>query len=842
MEKDNLARQEAEDRSALVRDVEYDVTLDLLQDDHFVSETVVRFTATEPGASTFLDLTAPAVRSVELNGDALPQDVFTGNRVHLPRLEASNEVRVVAEGAYRTTGKGLNRFRDPVDDRLYVHSDFEPFDAHRGYACFDQPDVKGVFRFGATVPSGWEVLSNARATGPPEEEGGVARWRFEPTSRIPPYITVLCAGPFHGVHDRHGQLDLGLYCRKSLARYLEPEEWFEITKQGFDFFEDAFGYPYPFGDKYDQIVVPEFAAGAMENAGCVTFHERYVFRSRVTRTEREWRAGTILHEMAHMWFGDLVTMRWWDDLWLNESFATYAGTLAEAEATRFTEAWTSFANVEKSWAYQQDELPTTHPIVADIPDVQTVHLNFDGITYAKGASVLHQLVEWVGRDRFMEGMRVYFARHEFGNATLADFLAALEEASGRDLGVWSKEWLETAGVNRLRAETVERDGAYASVAVLQEPPEGRETLRSHRLGIGLYDEEGGRLTRRRQLRLDVEGERTEVGDLAGERPPDLLLLNEDDLTFTRVLLDDRSVEALRTGLGGLEDSLNRVVSWRTCWAMTRSGELPARRFLETVLRHGERETEIEVLEAILAQANRAVTVYGDPANREAAGHALAEASLAALERAEPGSDSQLAWARSFISSARSSDHVAAVRGLLDGSVGFEGLTVDTDLRWFAVEALAAGGEADGNLIEAEARRDPTDKGARHAAAARAARPSAEAKAEAWSSIVDEDRLSLAMANSIMQGFQRPEQEPLLAEYRRPYFDALTAVWEGRELPFALSFAERLYPRHVVEPRTVELTDEHLSREGLPSPIRRLLLEGRDAVVRSLRARRVDARA
>src|SRR5918999_24448 len=318
MEKDNLTRQEAEDRAALVRDVEYDVTLNLLEDDHFVSETVVRFTATDPGAATFLDLTAPAVRSVELNGDALPPEVFTGNRIHLPRLEASNEVRVVAEGAYRTTGKGLNRFRDPVDGRLYVHSDFEPFDAHRGYACFDQPDIKAVFRFGATVPSGWEVLSNAGAAGPPEGEGGVARWMFEPTARIPPYITVLCAGPFHGVRDRHGRLDLGLYCRESLARYLEPEEWFEITKQGFDFFEDAFGYPYPFGDKYDQIVVPEFAAGAMENAGCVTFHERYVFRSRVTRTEREWRAGTILHEMAHMWFGDLVTMRWWDDLWLNE--------------------------------------------------------------------------------------------------------------------------------------------------------------------------------------------------------------------------------------------------------------------------------------------------------------------------------------------------------------------------------------------------------------------------------------------------------------------------------------------------------------------------------------------
>jgi aminopeptidase N len=839
LEKDNLTRSEAQERAALVQDVEYDVTLDLMPERGFVSETVARFRS-DPGAQTFLDLTVPSVRSIELNGEALPTDSFRDNRLHLPRLEEQNEVRVVAEGAYRTTGKGLNRFRDPVDGKIYIHSDFEPFDAHRGYACFDQPDIKAKFRFGAVAPAGWEVLSNSRAEGPPEEEDGVSRWRFQQTKLMPTYITVLCAGPFHGVRDRHRDIDLGVYCRQSLAEHLQPEEWFEITKQGFDFFQEAFGYPYPFGDKYDQVVVPEYAAGAMENAGCVTFHERYIFRSRVTRTEHQWRAGTILHELAHMWFGDLVTMRWWDDLWLNESFATYAGTLSEAEATRFTEAWTAFANLEKTWAYQQDELPTTHPIVADIPDLESVHLNFDGITYAKGASVLRQLAEWVGRDEFMEGMRVYFGRHEFANATLSDFLSALEETSRRDLGVWSKEWLEAAGVNRLRADTGERNGTYSSFAILQEPPQGRDTLRSHRLAVGLYDEEDGQLSLRRRVHLDVAGERTEVEALTGERVAGLVLVNDGDLSFARVHLDEGSLEALERSLSGLDDSLNRVVLWRACWDMVRSGELAARRYLDLVLRHAGAEREIEVLESLVAQAGHAVSVYGDPGNREPAGQALADASLEATRSAEAGSDHQLAWARSFISAARSPGDLRLVQGLLDGSEGFEGLTIDTDLRWHIVGALAAAGAASPEDIDAELQRDPTDKGDRSAASARASRPAAEAKSEAWTTVLEDRRPTLAMLMSIMQGFQRPEQEALLLPYRDRYFETLDAVWEERELPTALAVGERLYPRHVVEPATVEMTDEYLAGDRVPQPIRRLLLEGRDGVLRTLRARHTDA--
>jgi aminopeptidase N len=838
MRKADLTRDEARERARLVSGLTYEVHIDLRGDETFATETVVRFACAAAGTSTFLEFVGE-VESIELNGTAVDPSAHDGTRIRLSGLAEANELRVTSRGSYSRSGKGLNRFRDPVDGAVYVHSDLEPFDAHRVYPCFDQPDLKGTFRFSAVAPTDWEVVSNARAEAEPETEGDARRWRFRPTLSIPAYISVLVAGPFHTVRDRHRDIDLGLYCRRSLAEHLEPEEWLEVTRQGFDFFEDAFGYPYPF-DKYDQVVVPEFAAGAMENAGCVTFHERYIFRSRVTNAAREMRAETLLHEMAHMWFGDLVTMRWWDDLWLNESFATYVSVLCEVEATRFRQAWTTFANQEKTWALQQDQLPTTHPIVADIPDVRSVHLNFDGITYAKGASVLKQLVAWVGMDRFLHGMKVYFSRHEFGNAELADFLAVLEEASGRDLRAWSKEWLETPGVNTLRAE-FEQDGeAFRSFAIRQEAPEAWPTLRRHRVGVGLYDAEDGRLVRRERWEADVIGERSELGDLVGERVPDLVLVNDDDQTFTKIRFDDRSLSTVLERLGDIEDPLARTLCWTATWDMVRDAELPARDYLALVICHAAREQEIGVVERSLAQAANAINQYGDPANRATAKEELAAGALRRLESAEPGSDHQLAWARGFIGAARSPEHLGLLRGLLEGSVSFEGLAVDAELRWDIVTALAAAGVDDAAaLIDAELERDPTDKGERYAAGARAARPDPEAKAEAWRSLLEDRSLSLAMHDETMRGFQQPGQEPLLEPYAGRYFDVLPEVWEDRDLEFTLHFGEVMYPRWIVDRRTVEMTEAYLGGEDVPGPIRRLLLEGKDRILRALRARATD---
>jgi aminopeptidase N len=840
MSRSNLTLDEARRRAALIGEPEYQVHLDLTSEERFRVETTIRFRCAEAGAETFLDCAGVDVASAELNGRSV--EGHDGLRLPLPDLVDRNELRIVTEGPYSNTGKGLSRFVDPVDGTAYVHTDSEPFDAHRWYPGFDQPDIKGTFRFSTTVPAGWEVISDSRADGSPDEEDGRARWTFAVTPPLPTYITAVVAGPFHAARDRHRDIDLGVFCRQSLAEHLDADEWLEITRQGLDWFEEAFGHPYPF-DKYDQVVVPEFAAGAMENPGCVTFHEHYIFRSRVTRTQREMRASTILHEMAHMWFGDLVTMRWWDDLWLNESFASYMGVLSQSEGTKFREGWTVFANSEKTWALQQDQLPTTHPIVADIPDLLAVHLNFDGITYAKGASVLKQLVAWVGREQTLEAMKAYFARHGFGNTELADFLRALEETSGRDLDAWSKEWLQTAGVNTLRPDAVVDGDRYESFAIRQEAAVSWPTLRSHRVAVGLYDERGGRLVRRARAELDVTGERTEVGDLAAEPVAALALVNDDDLTFAKVRFDPRSLATVLERLGDIDSTLARSVCWTACWDMTRDAELATRHYLELVLRHGGKETEVGTLERALGQAGAAITLYGDPANRGAATEALAARSLSELERAEAGSDHQLAWARAFIDAAESPSHVGRVRGLLDGSVSFQGLAVDTDLRWQTVTSLARNGVEDAEpLIAAELERDPTDRGQRHAIGARAARPTEAAKAEAWRTILEDRTLSEAMLEAAMRGFQQPGQDELLVPYAERYFEALPGVWEDRDLEFALEFGEQLYAKWVVAGSTIEATDRYLAGDRLPGPVRRLLLEGRDRIERALRAREVDAAA
>src|SRR5205807_7136543 len=484
---------------------------------------------------------------------------FDGHRIRLAGLEKNNVLKVKGRSAFHHDGVGMHRFVDPVDGAVYCHTDAEPYDIHRVYPCFDQPDLKGTFEFSVRAPAGWHASSNSPATHVPNPATG-GWWQFARTPKMSTYITAVVAGNFHVVKEHHGNIDLAVLCRQSLARYLDADEIFDITRRGFDFFAEEFAYPYQFG-KYDQAFVPEFNAGAMENAGCVTFSERHIFRSRVTEATREARAETILHEMAHMWFGDLVTMHWWDDLWLNESFATYMSLVALVRATRFTSAFTTFSADWKTWAYRQDQLPSTHPIVADMPDIESVKVNFDGITYAKGASVLRQLVAWVGEEAFTTGIRNYLRRHAFGNTTLDDFLEALAESSGRDLQAWSKEWLETAGVNTLRPSAAHVGARFGSVTILQEAPPDNPTLRSHRLAVGLYDDDAGKLVRRRRVELDVVGRETEVLGLAGEAVPALTLLNDDDLTYAKIRLDDPSCANPARRLNDPPDSLPRPPAW-----------------------------------------------------------------------------------------------------------------------------------------------------------------------------------------------------------------------------------------------------------------------------------------
>jgi aminopeptidase N len=852
----NLTRDEARQRARLLDVGSYQVDLDLTGGETtFTSTTTARFRCASPGASTFIDLTAPAVTEIVLNAATVSPEAFDGDRITLEGLQADNELRVVAQCAYSRSGEGLHRFADPADGGVYLYSDLETFDAHRIYACFDQPDLKAAFELSVTAPEGWRVISNmapdvaaqvsppaapgpGRAAPPP---GTAARWHFPPAPLMPTYITAIAAGPYHVITGEHDGIPLGIYCRASLAQYLDPDEIFEVTRQGFDFFHGAFGVRYPFG-KYDQLFVPEFKAGAMENAGCVTFLEDYLFRSRVTDFARELRAETILHEMAHMWFGDLVTMRWWDDLWLNESFATWAGTIAQAEATRWRSAWTTFAQLHKAWARQQDQLPSTHPIAADIPDIAAVEVNFDGITYAKGAAVLKQLVAYVGRDNFLAGVRRYFDQHAFGNAALADLLGALEETSGRDLSTWSKQWLETAGVNTLRPEIgIGDDGTITEFAVIQEAPAAHPVLRPHRIAIGLYDRTDAGLIRRRRVEADVSGDRSVLADIAGESRPDLVLINDDDLTYAKIRLDDHSLRTLITSIGEFQDSLPAALCWSAAWDMCRDAEMAARDYVSLVMSGLDSVSDISVTQTLLRQAEGAARRYADPAWRSTGLGLIAAALHDLLQRSEPGSDRQLACVQALAGVATEPADLGLLQSLLAGSVTLDGLAVDTELRWRLLHRLVSRGAAGDPEIDAELARDATDAGQRRAASCRAAIPQPGAKQAAWDAITS-GATPNATFRAVLSGFAGPDQLDLLKPYARRYFDVVGDIWRDWSSDMAQWFVNNAYPLFQVSQETVRLTDEYIARADPPAALLRLLTEGRDSVQRALRCQERDRQA
>ena len=853
----NLTREEAQQRAQLLAVESYEIELDLSgaqEGGTYRSVTTVRFDVTaENGTESFIDLVAPAVHEVTLNGDSLdPAEVFADSRIALPGLlRGRNILRVVADCAYTNTGEGLHRFVDPVDDQAYLYTQFEVPDARRVFASFEQPDLKATFQFTVRAPEGWTVISNSPT---PEPQDNV--WVFEPTPRISTYITALIVGPYHSVHsvyEKDGQsVPLGIYCRPSLAEYLDSDAIFEVTRQGFEWFQEKFDYAYPF-EKYDQLFVPEFNAGAMENAGAVTIRDQYVFRSKVTDAAYEVRAETILHELAHMWFGDLVTMEWWNDLWLNESFATYTSIACQAAhpESRWPHSWTTFANSMKTWAYRQDQLPSTHPIMAEINDLDDVLVNFDGITYAKGASVLKQLVAYVGEDEFFRGVQAYFKAHAFGNTRLSDLLGALEETSGRDLKSWSKAWLETAGINVLRPRIeTGSDGVVTSFAIHQEAPalpagaKGEPTLRPHRIAVGLYDldEASGKLVRRERIELDVDGELTAVPQLVGQRRPAVILLNDDDLSYAKVRLDEQSLAFVTEHLGDFASSLPRALCWASAWDMTRDAELAARDYLSLVLSGIGKESDIGVVQSLQRQVKLAIDLYADPAAREALLARWTDATLAHLRAAAPGSDHQLAWARAFAATARTPEQLDVLDALLDGSQTIEGLAVDTELRWAFVQRLAAVGRFDEAEIAGEYERDRTAAGERHATTARAARPTAEAKAEAWASVVDSDKLPNAVQEAVIGGFVQTDQREVLAPYAERYFEVVKDIWDSRSHEMAQQIAVGLYPTVQVSQETLDRTDAWLTSAEPTAALRRLVSESRAGVERALRAQRADAAA
>ncbi|MCX4677232.1 aminopeptidase N [Streptomyces sp. NBC_01433] len=862
---ENLSRDEAHERAELLTVDGYEVALDLRSavgepgggdgeadstgPRTFRSLTTIRFRAARGGAS-FADLVAPRVNAVTLNGTALdPAAVFDGTRVALDSLAEGENVLVVdAQCAYSRTGEGMHRFVDPEDGEVYLYTQYEPADARRVFANFEQPDLKAPFRFQVTAPEGWRVWSNGAEES---HEGEV--WRFAETKPISTYITAVVAGPYHYETDHYTrtfddgsklEIPLGAMCRKGLARHFDADGIFLVTKQGLDFFHDHFDYPYPFG-KYDQAFVPEYNIGAMENPGCVTFREEYIYRGKVTSASYERRANVILHEMAHMWFGDLVTMQWWDDLWLKESFADFMGTFSMVEATRFTNGWITFANKRKAWAYRADQLPSTHPVTADIRDLEDAKLNFDGITYAKGASVLKQLVAYVGQDAFMEGARRYFKQHAYGNTQLGDLLSVLAETSGRDMTAWSRSWLQTAGVNVLTpVATYDAAGRITELAVVQEAAESHPELRPHRVAVGLYRRNpDGDLVRYARAEVDVAGPRTVVGELAGAERPELILVNDDDLTYCKVRFDEVSLATLREHLGDITDPLARALCWSALWSLTRDGLLPARDFVHLVLAFSGRETDIGVLQMLHAWTQSALTHYAAPAWREEGGQAVAEGALHELRLAEPGSQHQLTWTRFFAAVATSEADFQLLTGLLDGTARIDGLDVDQELRWAFLSPLASHGVADESVIDAELARDDTASGKRHQVRCLASRPSAAVKAQAWAVVVESDKLSNALVGATIAGFVQSSQRELLAPYTTAYFDAIERVWAERSIQIGMDVVSGLFPGLQDDPATLAATDAWLTAHPDAAPaLRRLVLEARDDLARALRAQECDRRA
>jgi len=847
---ENLTRIEAQERRAVIDPtvgMSYEVALDLNRGaEVFGSRTILRFAAT-PGAETFIDLIARDVREITLNGRSIdPAAAFADSRIALTGLEAQNELIVDADCLYTNTGEGLHRFVDPVDGEVYLYSQFEVPDSRRVFAVFEQPDLKATFQFTVSAPDAWKVVSNSPTPEPQRHGDGTATWVFEPTPTISSYITALVAGPYEATFSEltsaSGRvIPLGVYARKSLWQFLDADYIFDKTREGFAYFEEKFDYPYPFA-KYDQLFVPEFNAGAMENAGAVTFTETYVFRSKVTDAVKERRVVTILHELAHMWFGDLVTMRWWNDLWLNESFAEWASTMATAEATEWTEAWTTFNAMEKTWAYRQDQLPSTHPVVAQINDLEDVQVNFDGITYAKGGSVLKQLAAWVGIEQFFAGVAAYFKKNEWSNTELSDLLVELERTSGRELSTWSKKWLETAGVNTLSPEIATADdGTITRFAVVQTAPADYPTIRPHRLGIGFYRLQGDALVRVHHEELDVDGDLTEVPQLKGLARPDLVLLNDDDLAYAKIRLDEHSLRTAIAHLKDISDPLARSLVWGAAWDQTRDGETAASDYVDLVLSNIGRETESTTVRTTLGQLQLAANSYVTPSTREATRARVADGLWKLAQQAQPGSDSQLQFVTAFAAAASTAAHTQQVQALRDGELVLEGLEIDTDLSWQLLVSLAAAGAVSAEEIDAALAADNTAKGGEFAAQARAALPTPEDKRAAWASLIDQADAPNTIVRAAAAGFVHPAGRDLLADFVAPYFDMLLPIWESRTYQIAQYLIVGLYPAPLANVALRDATRAWLAaHQDAPPALRRLVAENLAGVERALAVQERDA--
>ena len=847
----NITRAEAVSRFEVVANPKYTVALTIDgKGETYSCVASINFDA-KNGAETWLDLISPLVDSIWLNGAELKvSEVFDGTRIKLANLKEKNSVQVKANCSYMNTGEGLHRHIDPVDNEVYIYTQFEVADSRRVFPVFEQPDIKGTLALTVTAPSKWTLISNSPTPSSVKVNEEMSTWSFAVTPTMSSYLYALCAGPYFKKTDvykgKFGSYPLAVFVRPSLAEFLDHEEIFEITKQGFAWFEEKFqvGYPFP---KYDQIFVPEFNAGAMENVGCVTFRDEYIFRSRTTKTAYESRANTILHEMAHMWFGDLVTMKWWNDLWLNESFAEWAAHWASTGATKYNEAWTLFHVQRKAWAYRQDQLPSTHPIAANMPDLDSVYENFDGITYAKGASALRQLVAWVGEENFLKGLKAYFDKHAWKNTELTDLLSELSISSGRDLESWTKLWLQSSGATLLRPQIqTDANNVITNATIQQEPPSSPPglppVLRPHRLVVGTYEKQGTKLIRTNRFEIDVEGKETKVSELVGLKRPALILVNDDDLTYAKIRLDDVSLNTATKEIASIESSLSRALIWGAVWDMVRDGEVGTGKYLDLVLAGLAAETDIGLVQQVLMQCRSAIDVYADRKNRIPYNTKFADGLQSLLAKSENGSDRQLALVRSFSAVATTDLQINRVAEILDGKEKIQGLNIDTDLRWTLLRRLVVMGKRDLAAIEEELTRDDTAMGREHAAGAKAAIPTLEAKQIAWTLVTTNESLPNSEIHSALGGLSYIDHAEIMKNFIDKYFDSVATLWNSRTHEIGQSLVTGLFPSSNITKEVIEKSDKFLAEnKDLAVGARRIIIEQKDALARALRAQEVDLR-
>ncbi len=866
---ENLRRDEAALRAADITWHFAEVQLDLSnatdqEATSFPSVTTLNFSSAS--GETFLDFIHESIQEVLVNGNPVDlEESVLDSRIYLSGLltDAANTVRVTGRAIYSRSGEGLHRFVDPQDGETYLYTQFEPSEARRVFACFEQPDLKTSYRFSLTGPSAWHLASNQPIVDEVFHDDGTKTVVCSPTAQISSYITAVLAGPYHVVRGEHVQeladgeelvIELAATCRASLAEHFDGEEILELTSRGLNYFHELFDYPYPWG-KYDSAFVPEYNLGAMENPGLVTFTERYVFTSHATEAQHEQRANTIMHEMAHMWFGDLVTMKWWDDLWLKESFADYIGTLANDQATDFTTAWTTFAARRKAWAYVADQMPTTHPIVADIPDLLAADQNFDGITYAKGASVLKQLAAFVGADAFRDAARSYFRKHAYGNTSLDDFLNALEAASGRDMSQWAQAWLKSSGVPKLRVDyTTDDSGTITSASLVQfgtDPVTGESIRRPHVLSVGAYSLVDGGLNRTDAVTVELSGESVALDFLVGKPAPALILPNDGDESYALIEFDPTSLTTLLENLSGLTDSLPRATCWASLWDAVRSATLDAQSYISAILDHAQTVGDAGVFTVLTDQLLLSISRYAAPERREQLRRRAATVLTGWLTSFEPGSDQQMTTARTLARLARAGVANEVVDAFIAGENSYQ-VPVDEQLLWDSYVAVAASGRLDATAETAmheTANASPTSVALNAVRTALAARPDATVKEAAFDTVLmardDRGPLSNDALSATAAGFVLGSPS-LLAPFEERYWAAILPVFETMSMEFSTRVIEGLYPAaqdlagSVSENTALISADKWLERhESAPAALKRILLEERASLQRSLAAQQLS---